>query len=98
MINSFLKFHEIFYEYFYIYLQVRFAHITFAGNRADFEVDVNDIYFASETNQKFDNIYWTIKFISPVQRSLHISTKYGGIEDPEKFKLIFGDVPKPKVK
>lgn len=79
--------------------KVRFAHITFWGKRSDIEVNIDDIKFASETNQNFQNIYWLVKFQDPKQSSLIISTRFGGIEDPDKFKLIFGDVPElPKIK
>ena len=73
--------------------KVRFAHITFWGKRNDIEVDIEDIKFASETNQNFENVYWLVKFQDQKKSSLLISTRFGGIEDPEKFKLIFGDVP-----
>ena len=72
---------------------VRFAHITFWGKRRDIEVNIEDIKFASETNQNFENVYWLVKFQDPKKSSLIISTRFGGIEDPDKFKLIFGDVP-----
>ena len=45
----------------------------------------------SDTSEDINDVYWKIQFFDDKQKSLLISTKFGGVEDPEAFKYIFGE-------
>lgn len=72
---------------------VKIGHIGFWGKRKDFLIDIDDIKFFSDTIQggtPAKNAYWKVHFYDPKLSTMFISTRYGGIKDPEKFRLIFG--------
>lgn len=73
---------------------VKLAHISFWGKRRELLVNTEDIKYFSDTNQKETanhNVFWKVQFYDPKLSTMFISTKYGGITDPDKFRLIFGD-------
>lgn len=72
---------------------VRFSHISFWGKRKELLINIDDIKFLSDTSQKETanhNVFWKVQFYDPKLSTMFISTKYGGITDPDKFRLIFG--------
>jgi len=72
---------------------VRFSHISFWGKRKELLINIDDIKFLSDTSQKETanhNVFWKVQFYDPKLSTMFISTKYGGIADPDKFRLIFG--------
>lgn len=72
---------------------VKISHIGFWGKRKDILVNIEDIKFFSDTPQTgtpSKNVFWKVGFYDSKLSTMFISTRYGGIEDPEKFKLIFG--------
>ena len=71
---------------------VRIAHISFWGKRKDIIVDIEDIKFLSDTTQKETanhNVFWKVQFYNPKLSTMFISTKYGGIEDPDSFRYVY---------
>ena len=71
--------------------KVRIAHISFWGKRKDIIVDIEDIKFLSDTTQKETanhNVFWKVQFYDPKLSTMFISTKYGGIEDPDSFRYV----------
>jgi len=72
---------------------VKFAHISFWGKRKELLINIDDIKFFSDTSQKETanyNVFWKVQFYDTKLSTMFISTKYGGITDPDKFRLIFG--------
>ena len=68
---------------------VKFSHISFWGKRKELLVNIDDIKFFSDTSQKETanyNVFWKVQFYDPKLSTMFISTKYGGITDPEKFR------------
>ena len=68
---------------------VKFAHISFWGKRKELLVNIDDIKFFSDTSQKETanhNVFWKVQFYDPKLSTMFISTKYGGIADPDKFR------------
>ena len=78
--------------------RVRVAHINFWGKRQDFIVNLDDIKFITDTGTRKDDIYWAMQFHKEAgtRSPMRISTRYGGIEDPRLFRLIFGQGEIPK--
>lgn len=71
--------------------KVKIARLSFWGRRTDQIFPIDQINLLSDSDEDPQDVFWKIKFDDPKQRSLFISTKYGGVEDPEAFKFIFGD-------
>jgi len=72
---------------------VKISHMNFWGKRKDILVDIDDIKYFSDTRNTGNpsqNVYWKVQFYDPKLSTMFISTRYGGIEDPETFRLIFG--------
>ena len=68
---------------------VRFSHISFWGKRKELLINIDDIKFLSDTSQKETanhNVFWKVQFYDPKLSTMFISTKYGGITDPDKFR------------
>ena len=68
---------------------VKFAHISFWGKRKEILVNIDDIKFFSDTSQKETanhNVFWKVQFYDPKLSTMFISTRYGGITDPDKFR------------
>ena len=68
---------------------VRFSHISFWGKRKELLVNIDDIKFLSDTSQKETanhNVFWKVQFYDPKLSTMFISTKYGGITNPDKFR------------
>lgn len=70
--------------------QVRFATCNFWGRRRDFFVKVDDIKLVSDTSANTSNAFWSVHFHNNVQSRLLISTKHGGIQDAQSFKMLLG--------
>lgn len=70
--------------------EVRIATCNFWGKRKDIQVKIEDIKLASDTSADTRNTFWSVHFHDNVQNRLLISTKYGGIQDPQSFKMLLG--------
>jgi hypothetical protein len=74
---------------------VRFARVTFWGKRADQVVPIDEVKLVSDTSEDVDSVFWKVEFYDDKAVDFYITTRFGGIEDMDKFKLIFGsDVSK----
>ena len=68
---------------------VKISHIGFWGKRKDILVNIEGIKFFSDTPQTgtpSKNVFWKVGFYDSKLSTMFISTRNGGIEDPEKFK------------
>ena len=67
------------------------SHMSFWGKRKDILVDIDDIKYFSDTRNTGNpsqNVFWKVQFYDPKLSTMFISTRYGGIEDPETFRYI----------
>ena len=76
----------------FVYFQVRIATVGFLGRRKDTIFDIQDIKLLSETSENPNRPIWRIHFHNDKLSNLLISTKFGGIQDPETFRLVFGKI------
>lgn len=94
--SGLLAFGEVFRRFIgVIYLHqdgktVRVAHISFWGKRKDFLVKVEDFKLVSETNADINDAVWKVEFYDKSIGNMLISTRFGGVQDRDRFQKIFG--------
>ncbi len=69
---------------------VRFSHLTFWGQRNDFDVAVEDVVPISDTPEDATKFAWKIHFYDSRRRKLIVCSRFGGVKHRESLKSIFG--------
>ncbi|XP_046745400.1 transmembrane protein 186 [Diprion similis] len=69
---------------------VKVSYANIWGTRVDVDMDINDIWPLSETSTNPILPYYSLQRYS-TKDTLKFNLKYAIIEDPAKFKLIFGE-------
>ena len=70
---------------------VRLSHLTFWGKRNDVFTPTENVMPISDMGERADEIYLRLRRFDS-KDTLLFTIKYGQILDPEKFKLVFGDI------
>jgi len=78
---------------------VRISRVTFFGRRRNFDLPLEDVVPLTDTNETVDKFYWKLLLYPDCESAKKEGKRFfvvGGssaILNPDKFRVIFGDVP-----